>query len=104
MVPITAKLLEKLVTIQISGHLEVHSLPHDHQGAYHCGRSADQIILFVTDIVTCALGKGSTVCAAFLDLRKTFDSLDHTILLDCLHKLGVSGTDLLWFRHYLADR
>ena len=43
MVPITAKLLEKLVTIQISGHLEVHSLPHDHQGAYHCGRSADQL-------------------------------------------------------------
>ena len=64
----------------------------------HCGCSADQILLFVTDI---ALDKGYTVCAAFLDLRKAFDSLDHSILLDCFHKLG---TELLWFRHYLADR
>ena len=57
-----------------------------------------------TDIVTCALDRGSTVCAAILDLRKAFDSLDHTILLDCLYKLGVSGTELLWFRHYLTDQ
>ena len=102
-VPITAQLLEKLITIQLSDHLEVHGLLHDHQGTYHCVCSADQILLFVTDTVTCTLDRGSTVCAAFLDLRKAFDSLDHTILLDCLHKLGVSGTELLWFRHYLAD-
>jgi len=72
--------------------------------AYHCGRSGDQILLFVTDIVTCALDKGFTVCAAFLDLRKAFDSLDHTILLNCLHKLGISGTEFLWFHHYLTDQ
>ena len=44
-----------------------------------------------------------TVCATFLDLRKAFDSLDHTILLERLHQLGVSGTELLWFRDYLTD-
>jgi len=78
-------------------------LLHDHQGAYRCGHSADQILLFLTDIVTCALDEGSTVCAAFLYLRKVFDSLDHAILLDRLYKLGVSGTELLWFRLYITD-
>jgi len=63
-----------------------------HQGAYQCGRLADQIILFVTDIITCALDKESTVCVAFLDLRKPFDFLDHSILLNHLHKLGVYCT------------
>ena len=36
----------------------------------------------------------------FWILRK---HLDHAILLDCLYKLGVSGTELLWFCHYLTD-
>ena len=37
---------------------------------------------------------------AFLDLRVVFDSLDHTILLNHLHKLRVA-TKLLWFCHCL---
>ena len=94
-VPITAKMLEKLISFQHSSYLEDHGLLHDHQGAYRCGHSADQIVLFVTDIVTCALDKGSTVCAAFLDLRKVFDSLDHAILLDRLYKLVLSCCDFV---------
>jgi len=57
-----------LISIQLSSYLEDHGLLRDHQGAYCCGHSADQILLFVTDIVTCALNRGSTVCAAFLNL------------------------------------
>ena len=76
--PVAAKVLEKLISIQLSSYLEDHGLLYNHQGA-HCRRSADQILLFVTDTITCALDRGSTVCAVFLDLRKAFDSLDHII-------------------------
>ena len=54
--------------------------------------------IIISDIVTCppdTHDKGSTVCAAFLDLRKAFDPLDLGILLDRVYKLGVSGTELL---------
>ena len=57
------------VTIQLSvGYLEDHGLlhDHDHQGAYCCGCSPNHILLFVTDIATCALDRESTVCVAFL--------------------------------------
>ena len=30
--------------------------------------------------------------------------MNHAIILDRLYKLGVSDTELLWFRHYLTDR
>ena len=50
------------------------------------------ILLYVS-----ALDCGKVVCTPFLDLCKAFDSLDHTILLDPLSKLG---NELTWFTNY----
>ncbi|KAJ8378763.1 hypothetical protein AAFF_G00236350 [Aldrovandia affinis] len=33
-----------------------------------------------------------------------FDTVDHQILLSSLVKMGISGSDLPWFKSYLADR
>jgi len=73
--------LEKLIANQLSSYLEDHRLMHDHQGAYHCEKSSNQIRLFAVDQIVNALDRGHVVCAAFLDLRKAFDSLDHITLL-----------------------
>ena len=48
-----------------------------------------------------ALGHCEVMCAAFLGLRKAFDSLDHVVLLECPSTIGVLGTELLWFTDYL---
>ena len=40
----------------------------------------------------------------FIDLRKAFDSLDHTVLLEKLTDVGVTGRELGWFADYLANR
>lgn len=39
----------------------------------------------------------------FFDLRKAFDSLDHSILISRLQQLGVCGIELQWFQNYLTD-
>ena len=51
------------------------------QGAYRHGRSADQILMYAVDTIVQVVDAGECVYAAFLDLRKAFDSLDHCILL-----------------------
>ena len=63
---------------------------HTLQGAYRHGRSADQILMYAVDTIVQAVDAGDCVCAAFLNLRKAFDSLDHCILLGRLQKLGVT--------------
>ena len=97
-----AKILEKIVSIQLSSYLEQQSLLHRHQGAYRCGRSTEDILLAAVDFIVYSLDTGQAVCATFLDFRKAaFDSLDHTILLTKLYNLNVSRDVLMWFKDYL---
>ena len=95
MVAIVAKFLEKIIA-------ESHHLLHEFQGAYRQSRSADQILLYVVDTIVQAEDYVNYVCAAFLDLRKAFDSLDYHLLLDRLSDLGVTGVELRWFIDYLS--
>ena len=60
--------------------------------------------MYAVDTIVQAVDGGNCVCAAFLDLRKAFDSLDHSILLQRLQKLGVMGVELKWFANYLTNR
>jgi len=86
--------LEKLIAIRMSSYLEYQNFLHEHQGEYCHGRSSEQILLFTDESTVHALDRGLVVCAAFLDLRKVFDSLDHVVLFERFRQLGVCGTDL----------
>ena len=103
-VPVLAKILEKIVSIQLSSYSEQRSLLHPHQGAYPCGHSTEDIFLAAVDCIVQSLDAGHSVCAAFLDFRKAFDSLDHITLLTKLHHLNLSPQVLVWFKDYLSDR
>ena len=103
-VPVLAKILEKIVSDQLSIYLEDNHLLHPHQGAYRSGKSTQDILLVAVDNIVHLLDKGEAVCAAFLDLRKAFDSLDHHILLQRLYDVNVSPPVLRWFRDYLIGR
>ena len=62
------------------------------------------ILLVVVDAIVHRMDKKESVCVAFLDLRKAFDSLDHCMLLHQLSNLGISNAVLRWFQDYLSDR
>ena len=48
--------------------------------------------------------KPSRIDAIFLDWSKAFDRVSHQFLLNKLHKYGVCGSMLDWFKSYLTNR
>ena len=55
------------------------------------------VFLFFTPGVTQEL-------VIFIDLKKAFDTIDHSVLIRKLHKYGVDRSSLKWFESYLCDR
>ena len=59
----------------------------------------------VTNDIMCAVDQKKAVVLVLVDLSAAFDTIDHSILLNLLHKrYGITGTALRWFETYLTDR
>ena len=54
--------------------------------------------------VTDSIANKKPTLGIFLDLFKTFDTIDHNVLLAKLHYNGVKGIALDWLRSYLSKR
>ena len=50
-VPVVAKVFEKMIATQLNAFLEHHDLLHDLQGAYRHGRSVDQILMYAVETI-----------------------------------------------------
>ena len=50
------------------------------------------------------MDEGKFVIGIFIDLKKTFDTVKHDILLDKLEHYGIRGITLKWLKSYLENR
>ena len=55
-------------------------------------------------LVSHSVDTGKIVVGVFRDLNKTFDTVDHQILLDKLYAHGIQNNIYEWFKSYLANR
>ena len=51
-----------------------------------------------------ARNRGEISALVFLDLKKAFDTVNHSVLLDKLSKIGCDAFCIAWFRDYLSGR
>ena len=99
-----ANVLEKLVLSQVSSYLNSHNLYNTCQSAYRPGHSTETALLKVVNDLFLSLSKGNISVLVLLDFSSAFDTIDHPILVHCLHTdFGFTDTVLQWFSSYLTD-
>lgn len=100
-----SKILEKVVTEQLTLFLEKHGLFDKFQSGFRKNHSTETALLKIqSDIMMSADSKEYTVMV-LLDLSSAFDNIDHNIMINRLRDLvGMSGSVLKWFSSYLSSR
>ena len=65
--------------------------------------STSHALINITENIRKALDDGNKGCGVFVDLRKTFDTVDHQILLAKLNHYRIRGVSNDWFKSYLSN-
>ena len=103
--PFISKLLERVVSSQLTAHLSENDLFDSFQSGFRPHHSTETALVKVINDLLIAMDSDQTSILLLLDLSAAFDTVDHTILLDRLENLvGIKGLALDWFRSYLSDR
>ena len=97
-------LLNQNTTNRLYKFINKHSILYQSQYGFRNKHSCEQAILELTGRILHARDEGLHAAAIFLDLSKAFDTLNHDVLLQKLHRYGVRGLCLDWFRDYLTNR
>jgi hypothetical protein len=101
LLPTLSKVLERLVSEQVTKYLDINHLLHQRQFGFRSNRNCCQLLLNIQSLIFKARTKKEKVLCAFLDLRKAFDTVDTKILLK---KISHYNLPKEWFASYLQNR
>ena len=98
------KIFESLTLIRLKNFSNIHNIISNNQYGFRDGRSTTQAVFrLMCDLTTTFRFRLYTV-VLFLDLRKAFDLVDHTILIKKLDLYGYRGVCNKFLKSYLSDR
>ena len=102
--PVASKILERVVQKQLIDYLAATNQLSPHQFGFRKHHSTQDAVTFFADHIRKGIDLGSLTGAVFIDMRKVFDTVNHTLLLNKLNDLGINGKERTWFTSYLTDR
>ena len=102
--PCFSKILESAMHHCLMDYLTKHSILNNHQYGFKKKHSTFIAILELTNKIFDSFEKNELTIGIFIDLKKAFDTVNHSILLDKLNFYGIRGTPFNWMHSYLLSR
>lgn len=102
--PVISKIFERAATNQLVIYLEEKGLLTKNQHAYRKHHSTKTCLFEVVNHLYKNMDQKLFSAIVSLDLSKAFDSINHTLILQKLSRLGVSQRTQCWIKSYLTKR
>jgi hypothetical protein len=104
MLPIFAKIFEKIINARLIYFLEDCQILSEHQFGFRKKKSTMMAVNELVSQVLEDLEKSKKVSALFFDLTRAFDNVCHSRLVMKLRKIGIGGSALDLISSYLQER
>ena len=102
--PYFSKIYERVIYNHLMQYINSNDILYDKQFGFRKGHSTSHAIITLVEKVSKALDTGKIVVGVYLDIRKAFDCVRHSTLLDKLHKIGIRGNLFCLIKSYLMSR
>src|SRR5664279_1941373 len=100
-----SKIVERVADSRFVEHVEKNSLFPVFQSAYRVHYSTETALVRVHNDMVSVIDNGEVGGLVLLDMSSAFDTVDHQVMLDVLHRrFDVRDAALDWFRSYFSDR
>jgi Reverse transcriptase (RNA-dependent DNA polymerase) len=96
------KLLEKIVTDQLSSLLRKYIIPNQH--GFLSKKSVETNLLHFTNFITRSMEDNCQTDTIYTDFSKAFDKISHSILIHKLRNVGIHGDLHRWLSSYITNR
>ena len=95
----TSKVLEQIIYNKIINHISRHISSLQFGFSRNCS-TLQQMLIFLDHIINNPLQSD----VIYFDISKAFDTVSHSILLNKLWSIGITGVLWAWFKCYLTNR
>ena len=99
-----SKVIEKIAVKQLTNYLTSNHLFDPLQSGFKKHHSTSSALIKVTGDMVSAMEQKHVTVLVLLDYSKAFDTVNHSLLLAKMKKMGIGDSALLWFGDYLSER
>ena len=99
-----SKVLERVVSSQLTSYLVSNSIADKFQSAYLPLRGTETALTKIIDDIAISIDSNSPTYLILLDLSSAFDTVNHAILSNRLNSIGIHGQVHNWLMSFVSNR
>ena len=104
LLPTFSKILERVFYKRLIDYVNANNILTNNQYGFREKSSTTFALIDLIDDLSNSIEKKEYTIGVFLDLKKAFDTIDHTLLLRKLEFYGIRGVSYQWIKSYLENR